>query len=214
MIKQVLAPSLTVIKFKLSVLAFMLVALFISSPSYAGDIARGESLSQTCLGCHGAPGLRNPGPVYNIPVIGGQREVYLVSALQAYKNKERSHGTMQAQASNLSDQDIQDIAAYFSSLKTTVEPVAADLSAAPKLYDTCKTCHSVDGAATGDFPIINGQYQSYIAQALKDYRAGGRKNPIMGMQAQNLTIQQIKEIADWYAQQQGKLIAPQTKIFK
>ena len=78
---------------------FMIAALVVPMALYApaataADAAQGEKLSQTCLGCHGAPGLRNPAPVYNVPMIGGQHQAYIVSALKAYKNKTRSHGTM------------------------------------------------------------------------------------------------------------------------
>lgn len=216
MSKQALTSSLALNKtfVSLSILAFALVAFFVSTPSFAADAKRGESLSQTCLGCHGAPGLRNPGPVYNIPVLGGQKAVYIVDALKGYKNKDRSHGTMQAQAANLSDQDMQDIAAYFSSLKSDTSIKEVSLDGAPELYATCQTCHSVKGDSTGDFPILNGQYKNYLAQALKDYRSGDRKNMIMAPLTSNLTIQQINEISEWYAKQQGKLVAPKTQIFK
>ena len=124
--------------------------LALSSTSiFAADAARGEQLSQTCLGCHGAPGLRNPGPVYNIPMVGGQHASYIVSALQAYKSKARSHGTMQAQAANLSDQDMEDIAAFFAAMDGNSRPskVNAALAAAGKEKSAiCATCHG----ATGD----------------------------------------------------------------
>ena len=59
------------------------LSLFVSINSFAADAEKGETLSQTCLGCHGAPGLRNPSPVYNIPMIGGQHAPYIESALKA-----------------------------------------------------------------------------------------------------------------------------------
>ena len=92
--------------------------LVISSHAFAaGDVARGESRGDTCLGCHGITSLTNVYPTYKVPKLGGQHPEYLVAALKGYRSGERSHATMSAQAANLSDQDIEDIAAYLASLK-------------------------------------------------------------------------------------------------
>ena len=81
-----------------------------------GDVAAGREKAFTCTGCHSAPGLRNAYPGFQVPKLGGQHAEYLVSALKAYKNKERPHPTMQAHAATMTEQDMADIAAYFSSL--------------------------------------------------------------------------------------------------
>lgn len=80
----------------------------------AGNPAAGRIKASTCMGCHGIPGYTNAYPTYRVPKLGGQAAEYLVSALKAYKAGERPHKTMQAQASSLTDQDIEDIAAYIS----------------------------------------------------------------------------------------------------
>lgn len=82
----------------------------------AGDPEAGRYKAQTCLGCHGVEGYDNVYPSYKVPKIGGQHAEYLVSALQAYANGQRDHATMEAQAGALSEQDMQDIAAYFASM--------------------------------------------------------------------------------------------------
>ena len=82
----------------------------------AGDAEKGRLISYTCTGCHGIPFQMNAYPAYHVPRLGGQNEAYLVLALKAYRSGERSHPTMVAQAANLTDQDIADIAAYFTSL--------------------------------------------------------------------------------------------------
>jgi cytochrome c553 len=82
----------------------------------AGDVAAGRDKAFTCTGCHSAPGLRNAYPGYTVPKIGGQHAEYIVIALKAYQSRERTHPTMQAHASTMSEQDMADIAAYFSSL--------------------------------------------------------------------------------------------------
>jgi len=92
-------------------------AFFASASAHAeGDKAAGHKLVYTCAGCHGVPGYTNAYPQYPVPKIAGQNEQYIVNALHGYKNGERTHPTMDAQAESLSDTDIQNIAAYLSSL--------------------------------------------------------------------------------------------------
>lgn len=83
----------------------------------AGDIEAGKAKgTSVCAACHGANGLS---PIPSYPNLAGQNEAYLVSALKAYKAKERNGGQaaiMQGQAAALSDQDIANVAAYFASL--------------------------------------------------------------------------------------------------
>lgn len=79
-----------------------------------GDPVVGEQLATTCMGCHAVEGARNAYPSYRVPKLGGQFAEYLVIALEAYKNGDREHPTMQAQAEGLSEQDMRDIAAYFA----------------------------------------------------------------------------------------------------
>ena len=185
---------------------------------YAADAERGEELSQTCLGCHGAPGLRNPGPVYNIPMVGGQHASYIVSALQAYKSKQRGHKTMQAQASNLSDSDMEDIAAFFSAMEGNSRPSYVNERSAKSGQEKSAICASCHGAAgdspTDAYPKLAGQYESYITQALKDYRSGDRQNAIMAGFSASLSIEDIRALSAWFASQQGGLSAPESVIFK
>jgi len=82
----------------------------------AGDAAAGHYKAQTCLGCHAIPDYTYPYPMFHVPKLGGQHAQYIVSALEEYKSGKRANPTMQAQANSLSQQDMQDIAAYFSSL--------------------------------------------------------------------------------------------------
>lgn len=80
-----------------------------------GDAKAGQVKAIPCMGCHAIPGYSNVYPTYHVPRVGGQQAEYIVAALKAYRSLERSHPTMQAQAASLSDQDMADIAAYFSS---------------------------------------------------------------------------------------------------
>lgn len=194
------------------------VFLGVFSTVDAADAQRGSQLSQTCLGCHGLPGLNNPGPVYQVPMIGGQNAEYIVAALQAYKNKDRPHPTMRAQAASLSDQDMQDIAAYFSSIEGNSRPSVASASLiaeGEKAAAVCATCHGKTGdGPTPTFPKLAGQYNDYMVHALKEYRSGARKNIVMNGQAQNLSIQEIKALSAYFSSQGGGLSAPEVESIK
>ena len=91
------------------------LAATLSLPVWAdGNPAAGEEKANTCMGCHGIPGYSNAVPNYKVPKIGGQSPGYIIAALKAYKANERPHGTMHAQAADMSDQDMADIAAYIA----------------------------------------------------------------------------------------------------
>lgn len=206
------------IKNIVNIIAFASISMLGLTNTQAADAVKGSQLAQTCMGCHAAPGLRNPGPVYNIPMIGGQHAEYIVSALKAYKNGERKHGTMVAQAASLSDSDMSDIAAFFAGMDGNSRP---DLSSDALIAKgkakaaSCAACHGATGdAPTNAFPKLAGQYKSYLIQALKDYRSGDRNNIIMSGQAKTLTIRDIEALSAYFASQNGGLSAPQSKIFK
>jgi cytochrome c553 len=81
----------------------------------AGNAAEGAKKNQMCTGCHGIVGWRTAYPeVYKVPKIGGQHGAYIVKALSEYKSGERNHPSMRAIAASLSDQDMADLAAYYS----------------------------------------------------------------------------------------------------
>ena len=95
--------------------AIAVLALLASAGAQAAaNPEAGRIKANTCMGCHGIPAYNNVYPTYRVPKLGGQSAQYLASALHAYKSGERPHKTMQGQASSLSDQDIEDIAAYLA----------------------------------------------------------------------------------------------------
>ena len=81
-----------------------------------GDVSEGRKLAETCLGCH-AGKVTNASPMYHVPKLGGQHPDYIIAALKAYKAGQRWHPTMQANADNLSEADMADIASYISSIQ-------------------------------------------------------------------------------------------------
>jgi cytochrome c553 len=189
-------------------LATSLTLAMLAAPGLAAaaDAARGAKLAYTCHGCHGIPNYKNAYPVYSVPKLGGQHAAYMVAALKEYKSGDRSHATMHAQAVSLSDNDLADIAAYLGGqeLKPTGRPVGT----APKAGQTCVACHGNDGVGImPEYPNLAGQHEDYIANSLRSYKSGVRKNAIMSGMAQPLEEQDIRELAKYYSSQRPALCA-------
>ena len=80
-----------------------------------GNVQNAKAKIEMCIGCHGIPGYKATFPeVFQVPMIGGQSAKYLESALKAYRKGDRKHPSMVNIAKSLSDQDIADVAAYYS----------------------------------------------------------------------------------------------------
>ena len=93
--------------------ALLLTAATVTAHA-AGDAAAGKNKVFQCQGCHGIADWKTAFPeVYRVPKLGGQKPEYLVAALKAYKKGERDFATMRAIVSDLSDKDMEDIAAYY-----------------------------------------------------------------------------------------------------
>ena len=95
-------------------LTFAALLMGLAPLSFAGDAAAGKAKSMTCAGCHGTNGISN-NPMW--PNLAGQKQAYLASSLQMYRDGRRKNAMMSAMAKNLTDADIANLAAYYSSLK-------------------------------------------------------------------------------------------------
>jgi cytochrome c553 len=86
--------------------------------------------------------------------------------------------------------------------------LAADLKAGEaKVKAVCQACHGADGnSQNADYPKLGGQYPDYLAKALRDYKSGARKNPIMGAFAGTLSAADIENVAAYYAAQPAVLV--------
>jgi cytochrome c553 len=137
-----------------------------------GDAVAGEKKAAMCTGCHNIPGYQASFPeIYKVPKIAGQNGKYIVSALSAYRKGERKHPTMRAIAGSLSDQDMADLAAFYTQLhrsETAAAPTAASAPAAEppasvaKLLATanCVSCHGSNFASPIDpsYPKLAGHH--------------------------------------------------------
>jgi cytochrome c553 len=173
----------------------------------AGDPVQGEKKFYTCYGCHGVENYKNAYPDYSVPKLRHQSSEYIIAALHEYQSGERPHPTMHAQASSLSDQDIEDIAAYLQS--TPIQP-AASPPTPPKVALTCGTCHGANGTGVSaplepKPPVLAGQHYDYLVEALKSYHNKRRKNPVMDAMASALSDEDIKVVADYFSHQPSPL---------
>ncbi len=181
----------------------MIAACLTLSANADADPKRGEVLAYTCHGCHGVPKYKNAYPNYSVPKLGGQHAKYIESALAAYAAGDRPHQTMHAQAATLSEQDRADIAAYLQG--EPIEPANQVVGTPPPATQTCVACHGADGAKTvmDDYPILAGQYADYLVQALKDYKSGKRKNPIMAGIITGIDEKDFQALANFFANQKA-----------
>jgi cytochrome c553 len=194
-----------------------------------GDAKAGESKNAMCIGCHGIKGYQASFPeVYKVPMISGQGAKYLSSALNAYKKGERKHPTMRGVAEALSDQDIADLAAYYSvsgqtgadelPAKPSHEPSAAVQALLGKA--NCASCHGANFAKPIDptYPKLAGQHADYLFVALKSYKVEnnpkvGRGNAIMAGMAKQYTNAELKQIAGYLSSLDGDLkVVPQSRF--
>ncbi|MCM0034775.1 MAG: cytochrome c [Burkholderiaceae bacterium] len=104
---------------KLALAAACTVALpVLAADPPKGNIEAAKAKVSMCIGCHGIPGYRASFPeIYSVPKIAGQNEKYIQASLRAYATGERTHPTMDAISKSLSEQDMADLAAYYSNLK-------------------------------------------------------------------------------------------------
>jgi len=183
--------------------AFIALSGFVTGAYAQGDPQNGAALATTCMGCHGIPGYRNAYPSYRVPKLGGQKPDYMVLALQAYRAQTRPHLTMQAQAASLSDQNMQDLAAFFASLGGAEQGDPVATGAAEKAA-VCAACHGPTGiSASPIWPNLAGQHRDYLEQALHAYRDKQRQDPIMQGQATALTDDDIRQLAAYFSAQRG-----------
>ena len=176
-----------------------------------GSAEAGRTKAATCAACHGLDG-NSVTPDW--PVLAGQHPNYLVRQINAFKNGDRTNVTMKPFADMLSEQDVLDIAAYFSS--QTPAPKGADpalVGLGQQIYRgglpdrgvaACIACHGPagDGNPLASYPRIAGQHAAYVTSTLKAYAAGERRsdtdvNQMMRNTASLLREDEIRALASY-----------------
>jgi cytochrome c553 len=193
------------------VTASIALAFTTSFAQAAGNVEQGKTKSAVCAGCHGVDGNSGINPLW--PKLAGQHPQYIEKQLKDLKaGKNRSDPLMSPMAMPLSDQDMADLAAYFSS--QTKKIGAADpklVKQGEKIYRAgnantgvaaCMACHGPTGAGNplAVFPALNGQNAAYVEKALLDFQAGNRTNDnakmMQGVVAR-MTKDEIKAVAQY-----------------
>lgn len=183
----------------------LMAATMLAPAAFAeGDAEQGRQLGFTCLGCHGIEGQRNAYPSFRVPRLGGQGLGYIENALRAYRDGTRPHPTMHAQASSLTDNDIENLLAWLEESGTATDVATAEQVSALPAAGICITCHGADSTGVvPQPPVLAGQHSDYLVHALTQYKDGTRSGNVMVAFAAPLTDEDIRAISKYYASQDG-----------
>ena len=184
----------------------------VSFNALAADPASGETKAALCVACHGPAG-NSVNPEW--PKLAGQHAGYTAKQIREFKaGVTRSNALMAPMIAGLSDQDIEDIAAYYADQSSTGGFASEELHAlGERLYrggnmesgvPACIACHGPKGAgnAPAGFPRLAGQHATYTAKQIEDWRAGSRTNDPSGMMAdavRYLTPGEVTAVSEYIA---------------
>lgn len=177
----------------------------------AGDPQAGEQNAAVCAGCHGQAGQK---PIMgSYPKLSGLGEKYLYNQLVAIQSGDRVIAEMTGLLDGKSEQELQDLAAYFDDQEMPLNQANPDLIVrGASLYrggnmasnvPACAGCHSPQGKGNepGGYPRLSGQNAEYISKQLKAYRSGeratGANAAIMMDVAAKLTDAEIEAVANY-----------------
>lgn len=174
-----------------------------TSTGGGGDVDAGRSAAQACSSCHGADGNTT---TTEMPTLAGQDAVYLAASLRAYAGGQRDHAQMLTATAELSDADIDALAAFYAQQ----EPIARKVHRPPtiaELIERCDRCHGIGGNSTNPrYPSLASQHQRYLARVIETYANGGRHNSMMSAMSRPLRSADIEALAAYYASQQRKSV--------
>lgn len=195
--------------------SLLLVLMAFAAVSHAADKINGDPakakpiVDEKCSACHGPDGNS---PVPNFPRLAGQHALYLFKELKAFKDEHRGSELMLPFSKELSEDDMANLAVYFSQQKPGAATVTRPelLAAGKKLYlegnsdsgvPSCDGCHEEDGRGSGKFPSIAAQNVDYTLEEFRRYRSGERKHGSKQMRTigQRLTPEEIEALAQYLA---------------
>ncbi len=194
----------------LSAALIMTLACCYGSAALAeGSEDAGKTKSAVCAACHGPDG-NSVNPEW--PSLAGQHADYLISQLQQYQSGNRQNALMSPQASALGEQDMADLAAYFSVQSITPKEADPDLlTRGQQIYrggdanrgiTACIACHGPEGRGNplAGYPAIAGQHATYLAAQLRLYASGERRsdaNQMMRSIARQMTEKDILAVTSY-----------------
>jgi cytochrome c553 len=185
-------------KLKLSIFALMLIL-----PSLTVMDVATAAKSDFCAHCHGTDG-NSTSSAY--PSLAGQTRDYLYRQMKDFKDGRRKNSMMSPSIGVLSEQDMQELAEYFSNqslVRSTFNAEPAKVEQGKKIAQEaqCTACHQAGFKGLNEFPRVSRQKYPYIVKQLKDYRDGLRTNDngVMAPTAKNLSDEQIEALAHYLA---------------
>lgn len=197
----------------LSVVTAAVMWLVMITPAQAagGNVAAGQARAAVCAGCHGADGNGGADPLW--PKLAGQDADYIAKQLADFKAGRRKDPLMAGMVATLSKTDMQNIGAFYASLK--VKPGAAHDAQLAKLGEkiyrggnakmgvsACMSCHGPSGHGIPPrFPKVSGQHATYTKKQLLAFKAGTRTNDgdMMTRIAFRMSVQEIKAVSEYMA---------------
>ena len=191
------------LKMIITALAFTAIA---SNGLAAGDPAAGQKKSMICSACHGANGNSSNG---DYPSLAGQVPGYIAQQLANFKSGIRSNTIMGGMAQTLTEEDMANLDAWYSSQQPTVYALAEDQLETAQLGETlyrggyppmqvpaCMGCHGPAGAGIPPiFPRLAGQHAEYTETQLLAFKSEQRRSEIMSPIAFRLSAEQIRALA-------------------
>jgi len=182
-------------------LSFFVLAVF-ANVAHA-DAGAGAKKAEACAACHGPVGNSK---IPAFPILAGQNFRYLYLQLRDFKEGRRNDPIMSPQAANLSKQDQQDLAEYFSRQKQVSTGFRGDPARVAKGKTRsdqilCPMCHLGGFAGQNEIPRVAGQYRDYVVKQLRDFRSRARTNDAGNMTsiAKSLSDEDIDNLAEYIA---------------
>ncbi len=192
-------------------LSISIISFFaLNTAQAAGDAEAGKAKAASCAACHGVDGNSiNP----EWPKLAGQHEGYIVKQLYYFGDGERDNSTMKGMVANLSEQDSQDIAAYYASQTPTIGAADPELvEFGERIYRAgnpqsgvapCMGCHGPKGAGNpaANYPALRGQHAKYIENQMHGFASGNRVNEnakkMMQILASRMTNREIRAVSSY-----------------
>ena len=157
-----------------------------------GDPVAGEKGSESCSECHGTGGISSD-PM--VPNLAGQEPVYLVNAIKAYRNHDRSSD---ADMPEKTDRQIENLAAFYSTRQA--EASVDDQLSGKEMAAKCDRCHNPTSRKRKlNVPTLKGQSFDYLVKAMKEYRREDRDNSMMHKMSARYSDEMIEALAHYYA---------------
>ncbi len=184
----------------------LVLLVTMNTAGLAQDAEAGKAKAGTCVACHNTDGNS---PLEQFPKIAGQVPGYIADQLARFKSGERPGTVMMGLVAALSEQDMADMDAWYSSQTMTVGAVSPDQEedarAGEAIYrggiaeynvPSCMGCHGPSGSGIPPaYPRLGGQHATYTETELKAFKSGARAHPIMQPIAFVLSDQQIRQLA-------------------